>query len=528
MLSKNYHYNNLNSSLNNLNSINYHLKNGQTNLNNNFNNFNINNNNINNSKHLTNNIKTMNNNLYKTKNNFFNSGVTTYQERIINFGQDSNENSFKKNLRKPILTNSTFNIITNTNNLNNSNNPSNKNVPSKFANNYTEKIEDIFAKAGNIANGYNNLNNNFNFTAKQAFNPIRTPSSNYNSQRTTSRNNLNEEEKTQTPRKELNNASDLNKFSSTFCNNFSLKELNNNNTNKDVSMFKKTSSDSFKSLNNENLNSLNNNNNNINFKNFYLKNCLSVKEIAYQEEQNSAYREYMEDRQKVIDCFMKDKNLGLFIIFDGHGGSKVCDYSKDRLPEIIEKLIKQNSNLNLENILTSSFLKLDEELKFEETEHVGSTVTLVLLSQEKGKRVLFCANLGDSRSVIVSSLSAKRLSYDHKATDQSEIERVRKSGGIIFNGRVLGQLMLTRALGDYSLKKQGVIATPFIQKHFLSDKDKYLVIASDGVWDVINDDEIFKFSLRVENADELAKIILKNALFRGSMDNISCLVIKLN
>jgi serine/threonine protein phosphatase PrpC len=469
--------------------------------------------------------------LYSTKNNFFNSGITisnnNYQDRIINFGQDSNENIFKKTLRKPLLTNS-INIITG--------NPNpvynygyQKNFHSKF-NNYNDKIEDIIS---------NQIKLNGNSTAKQPFNPIRTPVSNFNSQRNVvpknflennnNTNNINKNEietrTVMTPRKENNTNT---QFNNTFSNNSNKDKDNISNS---YNLYKNnvgTNPDSNFESKSPNINNNYNRRETPNTNNFYNKQGINVKEYAYQEEQNSTYREYMEDRQKCVDNFMKDKNNSLFAIFDGHGGSKVADFAKEKIPEILEKLIKNSPLTNTENLLTTTFQKVDDELKYNDTEHVGSTATVVYITLEKNKRVLFCANVGDSRCVLISTTNAKRLSYDHKATDLSEMERVRRSGGIIFNGRVLGQLMLTRALGDFGLKKQGVVCTPSIQKHIITEKDKYIVIASDGVWDVINDEEVYKFSLRIDNADELAKVIIKNALFRGSLDNISCLVVKIN
>ena len=118
-----------------------------------------------------------------------------------------------------------------------------------------------------------------------------------------------------------------------------------------------------------------------------------------------------------------------------------------------------------------------------EYEHSGSCANVVIII---GKIFLqfflflddacYVANVGDSRAVIVTSSGAKRISYDHKASDWNEMNRIRSAGGIIFNDRVYGQLVLTRALGDLSLKKQGVIPTPYITKYFLSDKDKYIVV----------------------------------------------------
>jgi hypothetical protein len=62
----------------------------------------------------------------------------------------------------------------------------------------------------------------------------------------------------------------------------------------------------------------------------------------------------------------------------------------------------------------------------------------------------------------------------------------------------------------------------------ISDKDKYIVIASDGVWDVITDEDMYRLSLQISNSEDYVNLIVKTSLSRGSQDNISCLVLKLN
>jgi protein phosphatase PTC1 len=110
-----------------------------------------------------------------------------------------------------------------------------------------------------------------------------------------------------------------------------------------------------------------------------------------------------------------------------------------------------------------------------------------------GKKVLYVANVGDTRGVMMSGANTfQRVSYDHKATDKQEIDRVKKDGGIIMDERVGGALAITRAFGDYALKRDGVTAKPSITKHFLKPADKFLVIASDGIWDVLEDEDTCK------------------------------------
>ena len=100
---------------------------------------------------------------------------------------------------------------------------------------------------------------------------------------------------------------------------------------------------------------------------------------------------------------------------------------------------------------------------------------------------MYIANVGDTRAVLCKNGVAERMSQDHKATEQSEVDRIRNGGGIVMENRVGGSLAVTRAFGDHALKRDGVTAKPFINKHVLRPFDKFLVIASDGVWDVLSD-----------------------------------------
>ncbi len=145
-----------------------------------------------------------------------------------------------------------------------------------------------------------------------------------------------------------------------------------------------------------------------------------------------------------------------------------------------------------------------------------------------GNKVVYVANLGDTRCVMSKNGTAERMSYDHRGTDQAEIDRVRNDGGIILEGRVGGTLAITRAFGDHSLKKDGVIAKPYIKKHILRSNDKYLIIASDGVWDTLEDQDAVNYCRDEFSTKEIAQAIVKGAIDKGSKDNTSCCVIKFN
>jgi serine/threonine protein phosphatase PrpC len=268
-------------------------------------------------------------------------------------------------------------------------------------------------------------------------------------------------------------------------------------------------------------------------KNICNLNAKSVREYAYREDRNFTYRHAMEDYSRIIDRYMSDSTKGIFCLFDGHGGSEPVKYARDRLPEILSKFLSDNKN-NIEKSLTSSFQKLDEELKNQmECENSGSTACVIYIFKDNdlitgGRKTFYCANVGDTRCLLISNNGFKRMSFDHKCTDEGEVARIRKVGGVVFNGRVFGQLALSRALGDHAMKKYGVTAIPFINKHIVNDRDKYIILCSDGVWDVNTDDDVYKMSSKIKNADEYAALVINTSLEKGSRDNISCIVIKIN
>lgn len=73
--------------------------------------------------------------------------------------------------------------------------------------------------------------------------------------------------------------------------------------------------------------------------------------------------------------------------------------------------------------------------------------------------------------------------------------RIKQAGGFIVMNRVGGVLAVTRAFGDFSIRNAGLISVPKIQKRILKPADKFVVIASDGVWDELSDQDACHFCL---------------------------------
>lgn len=101
---------------------------------------------------------------------------------------------------------------------------------------------------------------------------------------------------------------------------------------------------------------------------------------------------------------------------------------------------------------------MDQQLSMIDSDHCGSTACTAIVRREINHNVLYVANVGDTRAVLSKNGQAERLSKDHKATEPSEIDRVKKAGGSIMENRVAGGLAITRAFGDHSYKSFGVTA----------------------------------------------------------------------
>ena len=262
----------------------------------------------------------------------------------------------------------------------------------------------------------------------------------------------------------------------------------------------------------------------------YNPNAKSVISYSYNEDKN--IKSKMEDFHLIIDNFMSSNKKGYFSLFDGHGIDCIepIKYAICRFPNIlIENL--QNSNYNIEQSLINSFKKIDDELKqYNQIDNCGSTATIILIDKELN--LIYSANVGDSKSILINkNKTYQNLTTEHKVeSNYEENERIKKLGGLIFNGRLFGQLVLSRALGDFSLKNNGLISIPSIHKIVLNEDDCFIVIASDGIWDVLSEDDITNICIDNSNlnCDELGKFIVKKAIDMGSEDNISCIIVLIN
>jgi serine/threonine protein phosphatase PrpC len=293
--------------------------------------------------------------------------------------------------------------------------------------------------------------------------------------------------------------------------------------------------------------------NNINYSNnINSKEDLSFMSYSYNEYANIPFRKSMEDYHCIKKNLLKNNSIifSYFSIFDGHSGNEVALFLSKNLHKIISsqltnlKLNSPDININIErfndNII--SFVKKSFEIADEEiikdlsyNNEVGSTGTIVLLYKIKNSqnindysRYVLCSNIGDSKGYILTRNNFIQITKEHKCNDIKEVERIKKMGGIVFSNRVFGTLMLTRSFGDKEMKKYGVISTPDCYCHKIRDEDLYIVIASDGIWDSVCEEELMQMGGEKLSSDDFSKNLVKLARDKGTRDNISCIVIKLN
>ncbi|KAL6144513.1 hypothetical protein ACLB2K_055205 [Fragaria x ananassa] len=267
-----------------------------------------------------------------------------------------------------------------------------------------------------------------------------------------------------------------------------------------------------------------------------------------------------------------------FGIYDGHGGHQVANYCCERLhsalaeelqtieDDLTDGIMGETQQVKWEKAFTSCFQTVDDEIggkvsrgisgsnedasvpSFEPIapETVGSTAVVALVCSSH----IIVANCGDSRAVLCRGKQPVPLSVDHKPNREDEYARIEASGGkvIQWNGhRVFGVLAMSRSIGDRYLKPW-IIPDPEVMIVPRARDDEFLILASDGLWDVMTNEEACEVARRrillwhkkngvtplAERgtgvdpaAQEAASYLSTLALQKGSRDNISVVLVDL-
>ncbi|XAR66246.1 Phosphoprotein phosphatase [Bertholletia excelsa] len=287
-------------------------------------------------------------------------------------------------------------------------------------------------------------------------------------------------------------------------------------------------------------------------------------------------RRDMEDAVSIHPSFYRRTgqnrvDMHFFGVYDGHGCSHVAMKCRERLHDIIRDEVEGGDEVLWKEVMERSFSLMDQEvtdysstvgvsssscrceLQTPQCDAVGSTAVVAVVTPEK----IVVSNCGDSRAVLCRNGVAIPLSADHKPDRPDELNRIQNAGGrvIYWDGpRVLGVLAMSRAIGDNYLKPF-VTSEPEVTVTDRTAEDECLVLASDGLWDVVSNEtacgvarmclrsqkppsppqspgsEVSVASGAGESSDKAcsdASILLtKLALARHSTDNVSVVVVDL-
>ncbi|CDY48559.1 BnaA09g01550D [Brassica napus] len=240
-----------------------------------------------------------------------------------------------------------------------------------------------------------------------------------------------------------------------------------------------------------------------------------------------------QDAMIVWEDFMSE-DVTFCGVFDGHGpfGHLVARKVRDTLPVKLQSFFhalqsKQNGRFRRKAFF-KSFKAMDKELRSHPNVDCfcsGSTAVTIL---KQGSN-LFMGNIGDSRAILGSkdsndTMVATQLTVDLKPDLPREAERIKRCKGRVFAlqdepevSRVwlpfddAPGLAMARAFGDFCLKEYGVISIPEFTHRVLTDKDQFIVLASDGIWDVLSNEEVVDIVASSSSRASAARILVNSA-----------------
>ena len=300
------------------------------------------------------------------------------------------------------------------------------------------------------------------------------------------------------------------------------------------------------------------------------------------------WRKRQEDAHISALSLGDEKKIDVFGVFDGHGGKEISKFVSEHF---IDELTKNNNlNTDMTQALKETFIKMDEimqtpksieEIKKyarlskeeddKQTKNEPPNSQMALLSQimgqkdpeandifmrtgctacvlgvDEGKKKLYFANAGDSRVVMCKKGIAEAMSEDHKPELETEKTRIYKADGWISEGRVKGNLNLTRGFGDLEYKQnknlkpeeQMITANPDIKVIDFSSDIDFVIIGCDGIWDCLKNQEACDFvskklkeksNIKISQIiEEMLDTIVAKDLYNESgvgCDNMTCIVV---
>lgn len=246
----------------------------------------------------------------------------------------------------------------------------------------------------------------------------------------------------------------------------------------------------------------------------------------------------MEDTVDAQTKFYED--LDFYAVFDGHGGDAVSNYLKANFRNILIKYLRE-TNKDVPAALLRTFNHIAGVLENENYSfHTGSTALVMV----KGPKKIWIANIGDCRAVLKyfdgKSYKSEQLTTDHKPNNPAETKRIHELNGQVLRDnwgtwRVGGNLAVSRSFGDRYLHPW-VTWQPEITSFDINDSMRAVIMASDGVWDTLTNNDVVNIAESVIRSNlmydqmkimnEITHETAIQAQKKGSGDNITvCFVI---
>ena len=251
-------------------------------------------------------------------------------------------------------------------------------------------------------------------------------------------------------------------------------------------------------------------------------------------------RQYQEDRQCDFTIPVGNTDVHVYCVFDGHGGDMVSSALARCIQEYVAKSFDEKSSEEMtfvervELALRSALSSIDRDLaELVESASIaddqGSTANICAFYRDiDGELCVTCANVGDSRSIVLGAASIHALSTDHSLDRKDECDRIYESGGFVFRRPHTGQLLLcgcvamSRSFGNKSLP--GITAEPDVSTRRIEPGMTHAVIATDGLWNSMTNDQVASFFSEGDKTDAMEALY---ALVRraNSSDNITVYVV---
>jgi len=254
----------------------------------------------------------------------------------------------------------------------------------------------------------------------------------------------------------------------------------------------------------------------------------SSKAKSYGSSSIQGRRPNQEDRFCIEPSMPGHHGCGFYAVYDGHGGHRAASFAAEKMHGFLTRT-KAFKGRDLLTALQQAFHDCETEfiqIAGREGLRDGTTAIVALVQDD----VLTVAHVGDSRGVLCRKGGTTiAITQDHKPELEPEKKRIEALGGFVsYIGcwRAMGILAMSRAIGDLFLKPY-VSAEPDVNVWALEATDEFVVLASDGVFDVFDNEQVVRIARSAGSPQEAATLLTSSAFHAGSLDNVTAIVVAL-